>query len=78
MIHIPSGEMWPPPESWTEVRVMWEDILEGPKFPIKRILDWLEDAPGGRYHMSGYESTEGFSFRFERAEDATHFKLRWL
>ena len=78
MIHIQSGEMWPPPESWTEVTVLWDDILEGPKFPIRQMLDWLETTPGGRYHMSGYENTEGFSFRFQDPEDAIHFKLRWL
>lgn len=70
--------MWPPPEDWTEVVIMWNDILNGPRFPIKRILEWLEATPGGFYHMSGYESTEGFSFRFQDPEDAVHFRLRWL
>jgi hypothetical protein len=78
MKHIPSEEMWPPPNAWSEVIVLWDDVLSGPRYPIKKILEWLETAPGGEYHIHGYESTEGFSFRFKRAEDATHFRLRWL
>ena len=70
-------DTWPPP-IWTEVVVLWDDVLHGPKYPIKEILEWLETAPGGDYHIHGYESTEGFSFRFRNPEDATHFKLRWL
>jgi len=78
MKHITSDQLWPPPEDWTEVVVLWDDVLGGPRFPIREILEWLEAAPGGDYHIHGYESTEGFSFRFRNAEDATHFKLRWL
>lgn len=78
MKHIPSDQMWPPPEHWFEVIVLWSDVLEGPKYPIKKMLDWLEVAPGGDYHIHGYESTEGFSFRFKDARDAIHFRLRWL
>ena len=78
MKHVTSQEMWPPPEDWEEVVVLWREILEPPRYPIKRMLEWLEEAPGGRYHIHGFESTEGFSFRFEFPKDATHFKLRWL
>jgi hypothetical protein len=78
MIHIDATVMWPPPEDWTEVVVLWDDVLAGPKYPIKQILDWLEAAPGGKYHLHGYNSTEGFAFRFKNPRDATHFKLKWL
>jgi len=78
MKQVPPEEMWPPPETWTEIIVLWEDVLGGPRYPIKEILEWVDSVPGGRYHLHGYNSTEGFAFRFERARDATHFKLRWL
>jgi hypothetical protein len=78
MIHITATFMWPPPDNWDEVVVLWDDILGGPKYPIKDILAWLDDVPGGEYHLHGYQSTEGFSIRFKNPEDATHFKLRWL
>ena len=78
MKHITSDKMWPPPMDWIEVIVLWDDVLSGPRLPIKQILEWLEKAPGGNYHIHGYESTEGFSFRFENPADATHFKLKWL
>ena len=77
MKHVTSGEMWPPPD-WTEIVILWDNILKYPYYPIKEILDWVEYTPGGRYHIHGYRGTEGFSFRFEQPEDATHFKLRWL
>jgi hypothetical protein len=70
-------ESWPPPD-WTEVIVKWDDVLSGPEYPIRAILDWIESAPGGDYHLHGYNAVEGFSFRFEQAEDAVYFKLRWL
>jgi hypothetical protein len=41
------------------------------------IISWIDSQPGGRYHLHGYKSTEGFAFRFERDEDATVFRLRW-
>jgi hypothetical protein len=41
------------------------------------ITDWLDHAPGGRYHLHGYQATEGFAFRFENPEDAVLFALRW-
>lgn len=77
MKQVPAEEIWPAP-SWTEVVILWNDILKGPGYPIKEILAWIEAAPGGRYHLHGFNSTEGFAFRFENPVDATHFKLRWL
>lgn len=70
-------EQWPPPD-WTEVIVLWSDILGGPAYPINKIFKWIEKYPGGQYHLHGYQCTEGFAFRFERPEDAVYFKLRWL
>lgn len=67
----------PPPE-WEEIIIMWCDITGGPQYPIKEILDWIDNAPGGRYHLHGYHWTEGFAFRFENPIDATYFRLRWL
>ena len=77
MIKVPSEEMWPPP-AWTEIVILWDHVLKYPYYPIKEILDWVEYTPGGRYHLHGYGSTEGFAFRFENPADAVHFKLRWL
>lgn len=67
-----------PHPDWTEVIVLWGEILEPPKYDIKKILKWVDEYPGGRYHLHGYNSTEGFAFRFEQPEDATYFKLKWL
>lgn len=70
-----------PHPDWTEVIITWDYILlttsEEPSI-IRRILDWIDDAPGGRYHLHGYNSTEGFAFRFEDPKDATYFRLKWL
>jgi hypothetical protein len=67
-----------PHPDWTEVVIWWSDINAGPQYPIKEILEWIPDAPGGRYHLHGHNYTEGFAFRFERQEDATYFRLRWI
>ena len=67
-----------PHPDWAEVILLWEEILEPPRYPIREILTWIDRAPGGQYHLHGYKSTEGFAFRFERPEDATYFKLRWM
>ena len=77
MISVPFEEIGPH-DNWEEVIILWEDVFDGPKYPIRKILDWIETAPGGRYHLHGFNSTDGFCFRFERPEDATHFKLKWL
>ncbi len=70
-------DLWPPPD-WHEVVVLWEDIMNPPKYPIKQILDWIDVAPGGCYHLHGYKATEGFAFRFENSRDATYFRIMWL
>jgi len=71
-------EFWPPPEDWTEVQILWDDILGGPEYPIRKILDWIETAVGGEYHLSGLVGTKGFSFRFKNSQDATYFVMMWL
>jgi len=68
---------YPYPE-WTEVVIMWDEITHAPYFPIREILTWIDEAPGGRYHFHGYKGTEGFVFRFENPSDATYFRLKWL
>ena len=70
-------ECWPPPE-WYEVILLWEDVLNPPRYPIRQILDWFETAPGGRYHLHGYKATEGFAFRFENPRDGMLFRIMWL
>jgi hypothetical protein len=71
-------EFSPLPNNWVLVIIDWEDILNPPNYQIKEILDWVNEQPGGRYHLHGYKSTEGFAFRFEHPADATYFKLKWL
>jgi hypothetical protein len=78
MKHITADKLWPPPDDWTEVIVLWTEVLESPYYPITTILNWLDSAPGGEYHIHGYESTQGFSFRFKNPEDAVYFRLKWL
>ncbi len=68
---------WPPPP-WTEVVVLWEDILNPPNYPIRDILDWVNNFSGDRYHLHGFKATEGFAFRFENPKDAFMFRLMWL
>lgn len=70
-------EQWPPPR-WTEVIVLWDDIMNPPNYPIKEILEWVDSAPGDLYHLHGYKATEGFAFRFKNSRDATFFRLMWL
>ena len=72
-------KQWPPPEAWTPVVVTWEALLATKKEGTARqMLKWLETFPGtGRYHTSGYNSTEGFLFLFENPKDATIFMLVW-
>jgi hypothetical protein len=69
-------ELWPPPE-WPEVVILWDTILSNQSYNVREMFDWINHAPGGRYHLHGYKSTEGFAFRFERGEDATMFSLKW-
>jgi hypothetical protein len=67
-----------PHPDWTEVLVLWDNIMNHPHYSIREILDWIDSAPGGKYHLHGHNYTDGFEFRFERPEDATYFKLKWL
>jgi hypothetical protein len=67
-------DAWPPP-NWTEVIITWDDILRGGYY--HPMINWVDEQPGGRYHLHGYKSTEGFAFRFENPQDATYFKLKW-
>ena len=69
-------EYWPPPD-WPEVVITWETMLECSDRRPNMIIDWLACTPGGSYHLHGYQSTDGFAFRFEREEDATFFALKW-
>jgi len=66
------------PPDWEEVVILWEDVFSGPMYPIRQMLEWVKDTPGDVYHLHGWNSTEGFSFRFRNPNDATHFKLKWL
>jgi hypothetical protein len=67
-----------PPASWIQIVILWNDVFYGPQYPIREILNWVDKYPGGQYFLQGCNSTDGFDFRFERAEDATFFKLLWL
>ena len=68
---------WPPPP-WTEVVVTWEIMLANADRAPNNITDWCYRYPGhGRWHLHGWQSTEGFAFRFEDARDATIFRLSW-
>jgi hypothetical protein len=67
---------WPPPD-WHEVVITWEQILADKNLKPAMLYEWCEQRPGGRFHVHGWQSTEGFAFRFERAKDATIFALVW-
>ena len=68
---------WPPPEGWYEVSITWETMMQ--RKIAREIVDWAKMAPGqGRFHLHGYRMTDGFTFLFEDAGDATMFALRWL
>ena len=66
-----------PPPDWVSVVITWDDIFNGPTFPIREILNWIDLAPGGDYHLSGLDDTQGFDFRFRTPADATYFRLKW-
>ena len=67
---------WPPPR-WAEIIIMWDDILKR-HFNPNEMYAWCDEhASKGRYHVHGWQATQGFAFRFERKEDATMFALRW-
>ena len=69
---------WPPPP-WTEVVITWETMLHNADRAPNNITEWCYRYPGhGRWHLHGWQSTEGFAFRFEDARDATIFRLSWI
>lgn len=67
---------WPPP-NWTEVVITWDEILADKKLKPQMLYDWCEQHTTGRYHVHGWQSTEGFAFRFENPKDATVFAIIW-
>ena len=68
---------WPPPD-WTECVVSWKYIMETKEIRPRELYAWCDRHPGeGRYHVHGWQSTEGFAFRFEDPYDAIMFKLTW-
>ena len=58
--------------------IPWSKMLLEHDNNPNNILSWVDHTPGGRYHLHGWRSTEGFTFRFERPQDATLFALRWI
>ena len=70
-------QAWPPPD-WTECVVTWDSILESKEFHPQDLYNWCNqyNSPS-RYHVHGWQSTEGFAFRFENPHDAVMFKLTW-
>jgi hypothetical protein len=70
-------DKWPPPD-WPEVIVKWEQMLANPSYNPNMIVTWVNETTGGRYHLHGYNTTEGFAFRFEDPKDATLFALKWV
>jgi hypothetical protein len=69
--------MWPPP-NWTECVITWEWLLGNRSCHPTKLYDWCEEhLSEGRFHVHGWQSTEGFAFRFENPRDATLFKLTW-
>lgn len=68
---------WPPPD-WHECVVTWVSILESKELHPRELYQWCDSRPSlGRYHVHGWQSTEGFAFRFEDPYDAIIFKLTW-
>lgn len=70
-------DQWPPPTDWEEVVITWDDIMDRGLDP-NAIYNWCYAQGGGRFHVHGYKSSEGFSFRFEHSGDAVFFRLYWL
>jgi hypothetical protein len=69
--------LWPPP-GWHECVVSWKYITETKEIRPQELYDWCKNHPSeGRYHVHGWQSTEGFAFRFENPHDAIMFKLTW-
>lgn len=70
-------EAWPPPEGWTEVVVTWRTMLDHSDYAPNAIESWCQTNIKQRWHLHGFQSTEGFAFRFEDPRDATLFVLKW-
>jgi hypothetical protein len=70
-------DRWPPPD-WPEVIVKWDLMLESPSHNPNMIVTWVNETTGGRYHLHGHNTAEGFAFRFEDPKDATLFALKWV
>jgi hypothetical protein len=71
-------DAWPPPP-WTEIVIMWTTMLHNADRHPNAITEWCNKYPGyGRWHLHGWQSTEGFAFRFEDDRDATTFGLHWV
>ena len=70
-------EAWPPP-NWHECVVSWDYILESKEVRPQELYEWCDcHHSKARYHVHGWQSTEGFAFRFEDPYDAIIFKLTW-
>ena len=52
-------------------------MLDNSDYAPIAIIEWVEAYPGAEYHLHGYQSTEGFAFRFSDPNDALIFKLKW-
>lgn len=72
---------WPPPDNWIECVVTWAWLMSThgpPDGTVNKMYEWCDQYPSvSRYHVHGWRSTEGFSFKFEDPRDAVVFKLRW-
>ena len=66
--------MWPRPD-WISVKISWAWCMLHHTHNPNDIYHWVLKAPGGRFHLSGYDDGEGFDYRFENPEDATYFSL---
>jgi hypothetical protein len=65
-------------------------MLDNSDYGPNAIIEWVNQTPGGRYHLHGWEDfkrfhshgigvggVDGVAFRFEDPRDATLFRLRW-
>ena len=67
-------EQWPAPD-WAEVIVSWTWIMASPRHDINKLIQWVENSPGGNYHIHGINENFDFAFRFENPADATWFRM---
>ena len=70
-------EAWPPPDGWSEVVITWRTMLDNSDYRPNAIEEWCQHNIHSRWHLHGYQATEGFAFRFEDPRDAVLFRLRW-